>query len=90
MVGGERAQPMRSTQHDIKRSPIFRMMLAGGAILLALTTAGCSAVNMTGFSMPVFGLTKKSKAETDSMATAAISSEEGVPAKQLNGLVDKY
>jgi hypothetical protein len=82
---------MRSTQHDIKRSPISRvMLLAGGPILLALTTAGCSAVNMTGFSMPVFGLTKKSKAETDLMATAAISSEEGASAKQPQGRADKY
>lgn len=52
------------------------MLSAAGLLLGGLALAGCSAVNMTGFSMPVFGLTKKASAESDNMTTSSIPSEQ--------------
>lgn len=65
---------MRVTQHLTRPWPRKRPLITGGAILIALALTGCSAVNMTGFSMPVFGLTKKS-AESDSVMTSSIPDE---------------
>lgn len=68
---------MRVTQHHItsqsmRLHPRFRKLIAGGALLLALGVSGCSAVNMTGFSFPVFGLNKDKGAESDALMTSSL------------------
>ena len=68
---------MRVTQHHIASQPRFRPLFVGGALLMALVISGCSAVNMTGFSFPVFGLNKETAQESDPNTTASIPSEAG-------------
>lgn len=80
---------MRSTRHHSSSARTSRLLVAGGALTLALTIAGCSAVNMTGFDMPVFGLTKKSSEESDSLATASIPDEEEQKTRQAQGLAEQ-
>jgi len=63
---------MRVTQHHITSRPGFRTLFAGGALLMALMVSGCSAVNMTGFSFPVFGLSKSSDELSDARTTASV------------------
>lgn len=83
---------MRSTRHQSDLPRASRLLIAGGALLVALAIGGCSAVNMTGFSMPVFGLTKKSAEESDALATSSIYAEENESATsgQTQGLADRY
>lgn len=68
---------MRVTQHHSTRQPVrlqpkSRKLFAGGALLLALGVSGCSAVNMTGFSFPVFGLNKDKGEESVALTTSSI------------------
>lgn len=81
---------MRVTRHHFVSRRTSRPLIAGGALLIALTVSGCSAVNMTGFSMPVFGLTKKSGQDGDPLATSSIASEEGQAGAQSQGLTSHY
>lgn len=66
---------MRVTQHHITSRPRLRTLFAGGALLMALVMSGCSAVNMTGFSFPVFGLNKETVQQSDANTTASIPSD---------------
>ena len=66
---------MRVTQHHIASRPGIRTLYLGGALLMALVISGCSAVNMTGFSFPVFGLNKETAQKNDPNTTASIPSE---------------
>jgi hypothetical protein len=77
---------MRVMQHHIKSKLKSRTLLAGGALLMALVISGCSAVNMTGFSFPVFGLTKKSAGESDGMITSSIPADESQSERQTGKL----
>ena len=63
---------MRVTQHHITRLPKSRKLIVSGALLLALVVSGCSAVNMTGFSFPVFGLNKDSSKQSDALTTSSM------------------
>jgi len=63
---------MRVTQHHIASQPRLRTLFVGGALLMALVISGCSAVNMTGFSFPVFGLNKGAADGSDVNTTASI------------------
>lgn len=77
---------MRVTQYHIRSRLKSRTVLAGGALFMALVISGCSAVNMTGFSFPVFGLTKKSGDESDVMTTSSMpegQSQAGVQTQKL-------
>lgn len=67
---------MRVTQHHIISRLKSRTLAVGGALFMALVISGCSAVNMTGFSFPVFGLTKKSTDENDALTTSSIPTEQ--------------
>jgi hypothetical protein len=67
---------MRVTQHHIISRLKSRTVMVGGALFMALLISGCSAANMTGFSFPVFGLTKKSGNEGDVMTTSSIPTDE--------------
>lgn len=76
---------MRVTQHHIIRQPKTmqpksRKLIVGGALLLALVVSGCSAVNMTGFSFPVFGLNKDAGEESDALTTSSMPEDS-----QLSG-----
>ncbi len=62
-------------QRHITSRRFSRTFFVGGALLMAIVISGCSAVNMTGFSFPVFGLTKKSVDESDVGTTASIPVE---------------
>lgn len=73
---------MRVTQHHIISRLKSRTLLAGGALFMALLISGCSAVNMTGFSFPVFGLTKKSSVESDVMTTSSLPDDQSQAAGQ--------
>ena len=64
-------------------------MSAAGALVLGLAVAGCSAVNLTGFSMPVFGLTKKSDSDADTISTSSIPSDPAQTAGQQS-LSNRY
>ena len=75
---------MRVTQHHIISRLTSRTFLAGGALFMALIVSGCSAVNMTGFSFPVFGLTKKSADNGDAMTTSSIPPDQN-PAESPSG-----
>ncbi len=77
---------MRVTQHNIISRLKSRTLLAGGALLMALVISGCSAVNMTGFSFPVFGLTKKSAGDSDVMTTSSIPAEQNQTTEQSGKL----
>jgi len=68
---------MYVTQHHSTSRRISRSLFAGGVLLMALMISGCSAVNMTGFSFPVFGLNKQSAEESDVRSTATIPVEAG-------------
>ena len=68
---------MYVTQHHMTSRRISRTFFAGGALLMAIVISGCSAVNMTGFSFPVFGLTKKSVDGIDVNTTASIPGQPG-------------
>lgn len=80
---------MRAMQHQKIMRPAMRTLSAAGAILIGLTFTGCSAVNMTGFSMPVFGLTKKASSESDGLTTAAIPSEEDAAGEKPTSLIKR-
>lgn len=67
---------MRVTQHHIISRLKSRTVFIGGALFMALVISGCSAVNMTGFSFPVFGLTKKSADESDMATTSSIPADQ--------------
>lgn len=67
---------MRVTQHHIISRLKSRTVFVGGALFMALVISGCSAVNMTGFSFPVFGLTKKSVDENDVITTSSIPADQ--------------
>jgi hypothetical protein len=43
---------------------------------MMLVISGCSAVNMTGFEFPVFGLTKKSGDESGALTTSALPTDQ--------------
>lgn len=73
---------MRVRQHHIISRLNSRILPAGGALLMALLISGCSAVNMTGFSFPVFGLTKQSAAQSDGLTTSSFTSDENQAEKQ--------
>ena len=75
---------MRMTQHHTTLQPKTlrpktRKLFIGGALLLSLFVSGCSAVNMTGFSFPVFGLTKDSGDESDAKTPTALPEGEQRP-----------
>lgn len=63
---------MRATQHHKSRTA-WRALPVAGALLAGLALAGCSAVNLTGFKMPSFGLMKDS--DSDPVTTASIPEE---------------
>lgn len=63
---------MRATQHQTPSRTNVRALPVIGALLAGLVLAGCSAVNLTGFKMPSFGLMGGSDKESDAMATASI------------------
>jgi len=77
---------MRVTQHHIISRLKSRTVLVGGALFMALVISGCSAVNMTGFSFPVFGLTKKSANETDALTTSSIPADQNLAGDQSEKL----
>lgn len=60
---------MRATQHHKPRTA-RRALPVVGTLIAGLVLAGCSAVNLTGFKMPSFGLMKDS--DSDPVATASI------------------
>ena len=78
---------MRAMRHQIFSRTALRTLSVAGAIVIGLTLSGCSAVNMTGFSMPVFGLTKKTSAENDGLATASIPGESETTGEKPTGLI---
>lgn len=60
-------------QHEANgRSGVRRIVLAGAAVLVAFSVAGCSAVNLTDFDFPKFGLLKNN-AEDEEKATSSVS-----------------
>ena len=67
---------MRVTQHHIISRLKSRTAFVGGALFMVLVISGCSAVNMTGFSFPIFGLTKKSANESDAITTSSIPEDQ--------------
>lgn len=69
---------MYVTQHNTASSSAVRLVCLAGAIAMALSLAGCSAANMTGFEFPVFGLTNKSAEKQEPMSNAEIA--ENYPA----------
>jgi len=91
----ERAELMRMTQHQttritghpgilLRKSPI---LIASGVLLLTLAISGCSAVNMTGFSFPVFGLNSDASEKSDALMTSSIPEESqssGATSQRLN------
>ena len=71
---------MRVTQHHITDRPRTShsksgKLIVSGALLLALALSGCSAVNMTGFSFPVFGLNKDADEKSDALTTSSTPEE---------------
>lgn len=64
---------MYVTQHNTASSSAFRYARLAGALAMALSLAGCSAANMTGFEFPVFGLTNKSAENQEPMSNAEIA-----------------
>ena len=64
-------------QRHITSRRFSRTFFVGGALLMAIVISGCSAVNMTGFNFPVFGLTKNSANESDFRAIAPGPVESG-------------
>jgi len=78
---------MRVTQHHITSRPRFRTFFISGALLMALVISGCSAVSMTGFSFPVFGLNKGSAEDSDAQTTASIPVEPGQNTGQTHKLI---
>ena len=79
----ERAELMRMTQHQITRitghpGTLLRkslILIASGLLLLTFAVSGCSAVNMTGFSFPVFGLNSDASEKSDDMMTSSMPEE---------------
>ncbi len=67
---------MRVTQHHIISRLKSRTAFVGGALFMVLVISGCSAVNMTGFSFPVFGLTKNSSDKSDVMTTSSFAEDQ--------------
>ena len=71
---------MRMTQHQITGQRVFlhqtsRKLIMSSVLLLTLAISGCSAVNMTGFSFPVFGLNTDSSEKSDALMTSSMPEE---------------
>ncbi|MDA7949003.1 MAG: hypothetical protein MPJ78_16185 [Hyphomicrobiaceae bacterium] len=64
---------MRATQHNKSSGSAVRFFRLALAFAMALTLTGCSAASMTGFEFPVFGLTKKSAKNDETLSNAAIA-----------------
>jgi len=86
---------MRMTQHQITRitghpGTLLRktpILIASGVLLLTLAVSGCSAVNMTGFSFPVFGLNSDASEKSDALMTSSMPEESqpsGATSRRLN------
>ena len=81
---------MFRTQHQITGQPGVlpqnnRKLIACGALLISLAVTGCSAVNMTGFSFPVFGLNENSSEKNGALTTSSMEEESqltGVPSQR--------
>ncbi len=76
---------MRMTHYQITRQrgvllQNSRKLIVCGVLLMTLGVSGCSAVNMTGFSFPSFGLNEDSS-EQSSALTISPTQEES----QLTG-----
>ncbi len=64
---------MHVTQHNTASRSTVRYVSLAGALVMAMSLAGCSAANMTGFEFPVFGLTKKSAEKHDPPSNAELA-----------------
>lgn len=65
-------------QHEANgRSGARRILLACGAVLLAFSISGCSAVNLTNFDFPKFGLLKNNGEDEDRNASSVSPYPEG-------------
>lgn len=80
---------MRVTQHHITSKPVSRTLVAAGALFLALTISGCSAVSMSGFDFPVFGLTKDSGEDSDAVSTSTVPADQSQPRVQAERLTNQ-
>ena len=60
------------TQHNSSSLSAARYVCLAGALVVALSLAGCSAASMTGFEFPVFGLTKKSADNDEALSNSEI------------------
>lgn len=80
---------MRAMRHQQISRTAFRTLSVAGAIVVGLTLSGCSAVNMTGFSMPVFGLTKKASSGNDGLTTASIPKESEANGEKPTELIKR-
>lgn len=80
---------MRATQHQTQSRTVLRALPVIGALLAGLVLAGCSAVNLTGFKMPSFGLMGGSNDDSDAMATASIPDDSDKTAEQPTNLTTR-
>ena len=64
-----------------------RKLIVSGVLLMSLALSGCSAVNMTGFSFPVFGLNKDTNEQSDAMTTSSMPEGEQRPAAPSGSLI---
>ena len=77
---------MRATQHNKSRKA-WRALPVAGTLIAGLVLAGCSAVNLTGFTMPSFGLMKDS--DSDPVATASIPEESQAENEKPTSLISR-
>lgn len=83
---------MFRTQHQITGQPGLllqnsRKLIACGVLLISLAVTGCSAVNMTGFSFPVFGLNGKSSEKNDAVTASSLEEESQLSGASSNRLM---
>jgi len=64
-----------------------RTLIVCGVLLTSFALSGCSAVNMTGFSFPVFGLNKDASEQSDAVTTSSIPDGEQRPAASSGNLI---
>ena len=62
-------------------------LIVSGVLLISLVLSGCSAVNMTGFSFPVFGLNKDANEQSDPVTTSSMPEGEQRPAAPSGNLI---
>jgi len=83
---------MRMTQHQNRYQSGALQRKSGklfmsGVLLITFVLSGCSAVNMTGFSFPVFGLNKDASEQSDPVMTSSMPEGEQRPAASSGNLI---